>query len=149
MFKYEPYALRDDAVKDFLQSYLNTSRSRYRKFWVAHGCDDRNPHPSTSPGDWYECCRFWRSEEGKQVSERMTAVRACVGKSSQGGDLAPCHIEEFMVCLISSFISVWRGRHCMLSTNKFLFNLTVVVVYGREQPLATTVDLDVEKVDST
>lgn len=80
MFTYEPYSLRDGAVKDYMQSHMNTTRNRLRKLWVTHGCDDRKPHPSMSLEDWYECSRFWKSEKGREFSACMVLVRACEGR---------------------------------------------------------------------
>ena len=79
MFRYKPYPLAQDAVRDFLQSHLNVSRSRFMKYWLNNGCDDFIPHPSMCPDDWRECARFSKSEEGNALSERMTHVRTCVG----------------------------------------------------------------------
>ena len=101
MFRYEPYPLAQDAVKDFLQSHLNVSRSRFRKYWLNNGCDDFIPHPSMCPDDWRECARFWKSEEGNALSERMIHVRACVGnrKISDNGEPYPLLADASPVCV--------------------------------------------------
>ena len=98
MFRYEPYPLAEGAVLQFMQSHMNTARSRYRSYWLQEGCNDNKPHPSLSPGDWAQCAKFWKSEEGHQLSKRMSLVRSHVGRSKECGQETEIIGEQDMVC---------------------------------------------------
>ena len=98
MFRYEPYPLAEGAVLQFMQSHMNTARSRYRSYWLMEGCNDNKPHPSMSPGDWVDCAKFWKSEEGHQLSKRMSHVHSYVGRPKECGQEAKFWGEQNMVC---------------------------------------------------
>lgn len=103
MFRYEPYPLAEGAVLQFMQSHMNTSRSRYRSHWLSEGCNDNKPHPSMSPGDWADCAKFWKSEEGHQLSKRMSHVRSYVGRPKDCGQETDFLGEHNMVCCSHRF----------------------------------------------
>ena len=111
MFRYEPYPLAEDAVLQFMQSHMNTARSRYRSHWLSEGCDDNKPHPSMSPGDWADCAKFWKSEEGHELSKRMSHVRSYVGRPKECGQETDFLGEQKMVCC----------SHCSFRSQHFFF----------------------------
>ena len=98
MFRYEPYPLAEGAILQFMQSHINTARSRYRSHWLLEGCNDNKPHPSMSPGDWVDCAKFWKSEEGHQLSKRMSHMRSYVGRPKEFGQETKFLGEQNMVC---------------------------------------------------
>ena len=98
MFRYEPYPLAEGAVLQYMQSHMNTARSRYRSYWLLGGCNENKPHPSMSPGDWADCAKFWKSEEGNQLSKRMSLVRSYVGRPKECGQETDFLGEQNMVC---------------------------------------------------
>ena len=112
MFRYEPYPLAEGAVLQYMQSHMNTARSRYRSYWVLGGCNDNKPHPSMSPGDWSECAKFWKSEEGHALSERMSSVRSCVGRTKEFGQETDNFEEQNMVCCPCCFIKCGHLNLC-------------------------------------
>ena len=112
MFRYEPYPLAEGAVLQFMQSHMNTARSRYRSYWVLGGCNDNKPHPSMSPGDWAECAKFWKSEEGHALSERMLVVRSCVGRSKDSGEETEFIEEQMTVCCPHCFMKSGHFNLC-------------------------------------
>ena len=103
MFRYEPYPLAEGAVLQFMQSHMNTARSRYRSHWLSEGCNDNKPHPSMSPGDWADCAKFWKSEEGHQLSKRMSVVRSYVGRPKECEQETEFLGEQNMVCCSHCF----------------------------------------------
>ena len=82
IFKYEPYGLAEDVVKDYIMSHMNTSRCRYRKLWFSNECNENQPPGNASPSDWRECHKLWSSEEGKQLSKRIKYIQSCVGSQT-------------------------------------------------------------------
>ena len=117
MFRYEPYPLAEGAVLQFMQSHMNTARSRYRSYWVQGGCNDHKPHPSMSPGDWAECARFWKSEEGSALSDRMSVVRSCVGRHKDSGQGTEFIDDQNMVCC----------PHCLMTRGQLNFFAVVSI----------------------
>ena len=106
MFRYEPYPLAEGAVLQFMQSHMNTARSRYRSYWLSEGCNDNKPHPSLSPGDWAACAKFWKSEEGHQLSKRMSVVRSHVGRPKESGQQTEYLGDQNMVCCSHCFMKI-------------------------------------------
>ena len=112
MFRYEPYPLAEGAVLQYMQSHMNTARSRYRSYWVLGGCNDNKPHPNLSPGDWAECAKFWKSEEGHALSDRMSVVRSCVGRPKESGQETQLFEEQNMVCCPHCFMKSGNLNLC-------------------------------------
>ena len=133
MFRYEPYALAEGTVLQYMQSHMNTARSRYRSYWVLGGCNDNKPHPNMSPGDWSECAKFWKSEEGHALSERMSVVRSCVGRPKESGQETHFFEDENMVCCPHWFM---KSGHFSLCTQFFQRVLTKGVLTYRMRSLA-------------
>lgn len=81
------YPVKEGLLANYLSSTTKDDRHAWKKHWLS---SNGGQHPSCPNEAFPALDKYWRSNEGRNVSDNMKEKRSLVGKRSRSTGSAPC-----------------------------------------------------------
>lgn len=88
------YPVKEGLLASYLSSTTKDDRHQWKKYWLS---TNGGQHPSCPNEAFTALDKYWRSNEGRNVSDHMKEKRSLVGKRSRSTGSAPCYDNNTQV----------------------------------------------------